>query len=60
MASQNQEPTLRDLMNDPMVILVMKRDGVDRKALWRTLIDIKLRLQFCRRKLSVVPQRLAA
>lgn len=59
MASQIQEPTLRDLMNDPMVILVMKRDGVDRKALWRTLIDVKLRLQF-RRHLSIVPQRLAA
>jgi hypothetical protein len=39
-----REPTIEDLLSDPIAIMLMQRDGVDRGWLDRFLADMRHRL----------------
>jgi hypothetical protein len=46
------EPSLRELLEDPAIHLLMRRDGVEVESLRRLIAEVRLRLQRARGEAS--------
>ena len=45
MCDERREPTLGELLQDPIMHVLLERDGVEESALRRLLEDVKSRLE---------------
>lgn len=39
------EPSLKDMMNDPIVTLILKRDNLEAKDVWETVESAKIAMR---------------